>query len=78
MDKIRAAWNVVKTSFCATTAMRNSTTTIAIVSAEYCHASPRTKIKPIKMDRQNVLFMDAAPSNAVKDTVIVFRVFFAA
>eukprot|EP00581_Thalassiosira_minuscula_P021500 CAMPEP_0184435890 /NCGR_PEP_ID=MMETSP0738-20130409/510330_1 /TAXON_ID=385413 /ORGANISM="Thalassiosira miniscula, Strain CCMP1093" /LENGTH=39 /DNA_ID= /DNA_START= /DNA_END= /DNA_ORIENTATION= len=38
---------------------------IEIVSAEYCHASPLKKIKAMKIDKQNVLFMDAAPSKAV-------------
>ena len=30
------------------------------------------------MERQNVLFMDAAPSRAVKEIVMEFRVFFCA
>jgi len=41
----------------------------------YCQAKPRKNIKAIKIDKQKVLFIEAAPSKAVIDTVIVFRVF---
>lgn len=38
-------------SFRTKYAMMNSTTTMAIVSAVYCHARPRTKIKHMKIDK---------------------------
>ncbi len=51
---------------------------IVIVSAVYSHANPLKKISPIKMDKQKVLFMHAAPSKAEKETDIDLRVFLAA
>ena len=58
--------------------MMNCTKTMAIVSAVYCHASPRKNISPMKMDKQNVLFIEAAPCKADNETVMVFLVFLAA
>ena len=44
----------------------------------HLHARPLKKTSAMKIARQKVLFMHAAPSSAASATVIVFFVFFAA
>ena len=51
MAMTKNAVPVVITSLCTRYAMMNSTTTMAMVSAVYCQARPRTKIKHMKMDK---------------------------
>ena len=51
---------------------------IEMASAANFHARPWKKTSAMKMARQKVLFMHAAPSSAASETVIVFCVFFPA
>jgi hypothetical protein len=51
INMTKTAVFVVIVSLWTKYAMINSTTTIAMVSAVYCHAKPRTKIKHMKMDK---------------------------
>ena len=44
----------------------------------HLHARPLKKTSAMKIARQKVLFMHAAPSSAERETVMVLRVFFAA
>ena len=53
-----------------------STKTTARDSAVKRHGMPFTHIKAKKIPKQNVLFMQAAPSSAASETEIVFTVFF--
>ena len=49
-----------------------------MVSAVNFQARPLKNTRAIKIARQKVLFMHAAPSSAASETVMVLRVFFAA
>eukprot|EP00908_Phaeocystis_cordata_P008353 Transcript_19009.p4 GENE.Transcript_19009~~Transcript_19009.p4 ORF type:complete len:84 (+),score=26.47 Transcript_19009:219-470(+) len=59
----------------ATQQTMSCTRRMEAVSAQKVHARPWKKTSAMKMARQKVLFMHAAPSSAASETVMVFCVF---